>query len=207
MAIYDFSLSTFIEQLTPKYYAFDANLYWQKSLLKPIDWLKNNLFEFYAKGLTRTLWNIATPYTVGTIVRFDEGLYECLIANTGESLTSEYWYKIQEDRIGLYTRLNFRNNKKVFEYALNNRFYSSGINITNVTNANPFYVGISDSSTIGISNSSLNVPLTNAYNLFDFTINVPTAIYSGLGTNAEKIIRTQADKINMAGMNYNIATY
>jgi hypothetical protein len=207
MAIYDFSLSTFIEQLTPKYYAFDANLYWQKSLLKPIDWLKNNLFEFYAKGLTRTLWNIATPYTVGTIVRFDEGLYECLIANTGESLTSEYWYKIQEDRIGLYTRLNFRNNKKVFEYALNNRFYSSGIYITNVTNANPFYVGISDSSTIGISNSSLNVPLTNAYNLFDFTINVPTAIYSGLGTNAEKIIRTQADKINMAGMNYNIATY
>jgi len=207
MAIYDFSLSTFIEQLTPKFYAFDANLYWQKSLLKPIDWLKNNLFEFYAKGLTRTLWNIATPYTVGTIVRFDEGLYECLIANTGESLTSEYWYKIQEDRIGLYTRLNFRNNKKVFEYALNNRFYSSGIYITNVTNANPFYVGISDSSTIGISNSSLNVPLTNAYNLFDFTINVPTAIYSGLGTNAEKIIRTQADKINMAGMNYNIATY
>jgi len=207
MAIYDFSLSTFIEQLTPKYYAFDANLYWQKSLLKPIDWLKNNLFEFYAKGLTRTLWNIATPYTVGTIVRFDEGLYECLIANTGESLTSEYWYKIQEDRIGLYTRLNFRNNKKVFEYALNNRFYSSGINITNVTDANPFYVGISESSTIGISNSSLNVPLTNAYNLFDFTINVPTAIYSGLGTNAEKIIRAQADKINMAGMNYNIATY
>jgi hypothetical protein len=207
MAIYDFSLSTFIEQLTPKFYAFNANLYWQKSLLKPIDWLKNNLFEFYAKGLTRTLWNIATPYTVGTIVRFDEGLYECLIANTGESLTSEYWYKIQEDRIGLYTRLNFRNNKKVFEYALNNRFYSSGINITNVTNANPFYVGISESSTIGISNSSLNVPLTNAYNLFDFTINVPTAIYSGLGTNAEKIIRAQADKINMAGMNYNIATY
>ena len=207
MAIYDFSLSTFIEQLTPKFYAFDANLYWQKSLLKPIDWLKNNLFEFYAKGLTRTLWNIATPYTVGTIVRFDEGLYECLIANTGESLTSEYWYKIQEDRIGLYTRLNFRNNKKVFEYALNNRFYSSGINITNVTDANPFYVGISESSTIGISNSSLNVPLTNAYNLFDFTINVPTAIYSGLGTNAEKIIRAQADKINMAGMNYNIATY
>jgi hypothetical protein len=44
-------------------------------------------------------------------------------------------------------------------------------------------------------------------NLFDFTINVPTAIYSGLGTNAEKIIRAQADKINMAGMNYNIATY
>ena len=205
MAIYDFSLSTLIDQLTPKYYAFNANLYWQKSLLKPIDWLKNNLFENYSKGLTRSLWNIATPYTVGTIVRFDEGLYECLIANTGQSLTSEYWYKIQDDRVGLYTRLNFRNNKKVFEYALNLRFYSgTGIYITNVSNTNPFYVGISDSSTIGISNSSLNVPLTNTYNSFNFTINVPTAIYSGLGSNAEKIIRYYADKINMAGMNYNI---
>ena len=207
MAIYDFSLSTLIDQLTPKYYAFNANLYWQKSLLNPIEWLKYNFFENYAKGLNRSLWNIATPYTVGTIVRFDEGLYECLIANTGETLASEYWYKIQDDRIGLYDRMNFKSNKKVFEYALNTRFYTSGIYITNVTDANPFYVGIADSSTIGVSNSSLNVPLTNAYNNLDFTIYVPTAIYSGLGSNAEKIIRTQADKINMAGMVYNIVTY
>ena len=40
--------------------------------------LKNNLFENYSKGLTRSLWNIATPYTVGTIVRFDEGLWTTL---------------------------------------------------------------------------------------------------------------------------------
>jgi hypothetical protein len=207
MAIYDFSLSTLIDQLTPKYYAFNANLYWQKSLLKPIDWLKNNLFENYSKGLTRSLWNIATPYTVGTIVRFDEGLYECLIANTGQSLTSEYWYKIQNDRVGLYTRLNFRNNKKVFEYALNQRFYTSGIYINNVTDSNPFYVGIANSSTIGLTNSSLNVPLTDTYNLLDFTIFVPVAIFTGLGANAEKIIRQQADKINMAGMIYSVQTY
>jgi hypothetical protein len=209
MAIYDFNLSTFIEQLTPKFYSFDANLWWQKSLLKPIDWLKLNFFDYYAKGLSRSTWNIATPYIVGNIVRFDEGLYECLISNTGQSLNSEYWLKIQDDRIGLYDRMNFKSNKKVFEYALNTRFYTSGIYITNVTASNPFYVGIADSSTIGTSNSSLDVPLTNTYNLNNFTINVPTAIYSGLGTIevAERKIRTQADKINMAGMVYNIVTY
>jgi hypothetical protein len=208
MAIYDFSLSTLIEQITPKYYAFASNLSWQNSLLKPIDWLKNITFEYYAKGLSRSLWSNATAYIPTNIVRFEEGLFECIKANTGELLTnSEYWVKIVDDRIGVNTRIKFSSHKKIFEYALNQRFYSSGIYINNVTDSNPFFVGVANSSTIGLTNSSLNIPLTDTYNLLDFTIFVPVAIFTGLGANAEKIIRQQADKINMAGMIYSVQTY
>jgi hypothetical protein len=54
-----------------------------------------------------------------------------------------------------------------------------------------------------------NAP-TYIVNAYDYTINVPIAIFNTLGTtttNKENTIRQFADKYNLAGMNYNIITY
>jgi hypothetical protein len=43
--------------------------------------------------------------------------------------------------------------------------------------------------------------------IYDYTIYVPILFYASLGTNANTIISTYANKYKLAGMQFNVITY
>ena len=207
---YIFDYTILIQQLLPYCYFFSSNVSWLKSILKPLYTLKKYIFEYYTDGVVGYVWTSFNYYVIGDIaIQLQSGsVYTCINPCIGIFVTNtDYWQKIQDTRIGVNTRVNYKNNKLAFETALNEYFYATTIYIETTPIKNPFAIGISNSSSVGVTNSSESIPLTTIYNDSDFTIFMPSTIFAGLGSNAEKLIRSFADKINMAGMTYTVTTF
>jgi hypothetical protein len=150
--------------------------------------------------------------------------------------SGNYWVKIQDNFIGANERALYSASRLVFEYALNKWFFttfrqpSSDDTVHSDIYIKP-NVRLNDLLYMGPAGNGYNYipplsPMATPYvglssllaNNFDFTIFFPVGNYNDLDaepdviatnntTQRDNIVRSFADKINAAGMIYNITTY
>ncbi len=159
----------------------------------------------------------------------DKSVYECILANaTGVSpINTLYWIKIQDEFIGLLERTKTNSQILLFEYLLNKWFDTSynypsvnDIFITNLpSDGTSFVYGVdeSESSAVAISDTQQSEFIGSSFVLgaFNFTINIPLAVYDALSplettgttTNKDNIVRQFADNYVCAGLHYSITPY
>lgn len=197
--------------------------------MKPLQWLHDIILGTYSNGDFGTAaWSNATTYAVGDRVNYGKSIYECwTIPPTGTPpIDTNYWVLVQEKFTGINGRVQQTASKLIFEYALNEWFGTtfrqpvvglSDIYITQNTAVNAvFFVGLTESESSnavyenGEATAFINAENVSIAGVAHFTINMPVAVYTALGSTSlirEKTVRRFADSINLAGINYDIVTY
>lgn len=237
MAIYDINFSTQSGRLLPPSKRQPRWLAWFSVLMYPLQWLRDLFFQVFVPGFAGAKWDSVTVYVKGDRVRFiDRKVYEALQAvpaNTPPDVNPDYWLPIQNLWIGLEPRAKYNSQKLLLEFVLNQWFDSMFRQPTSFVPAPNYYLPKSD---IYISDNSLN---NNVFTVFEteagssvvyysqtyitdfvidaysfsgssFTINVPTALWTTLGTNnqeREDVVRAIADKYIIYGIKYSIINY
>lgn len=217
MAIYDYDNQIIGEQLTPPVLRTTKQLAWINTLTAAIQNLWFLIFEDYRVGSVYPDYGFFTQYYVGDRVLFaDKSIYECISNSLNIScLDTTKWVKVNDIFIGSDERIKYSAQKLLFEYALNKFFITSGIYITNnFIDVGDVFVMDTDSTESSVmpldsfyQEDYMDLTATYASGIYDYTIFVPIADYTTLGSSANAIIRTFADKYNLAGMQYNIMTY
>lgn len=192
---------------------------WMKALLSQVQYDRDVVLGDYKIGSNYSLWSAGT-YAKGDRVIYGESVYEVIATTTTATPTNTTdWRVYLDDFVGVDERVLYNSAKLVLEYALNRRFQTTFNQpptlsdiyiITNVPNIGGFAVGNSTSVSSIIYSDNSSDPLINAQSFtafYNFTIKIPTAVYSALGGGADDIIRKFVDKYNTIGLNYNIETY
>jgi len=207
---------------------------WTKTLLNPLQVLYNTMFGTFKDGNTAAAFIPATLYVVGDQVQYiDKSIYQCWVVNTGELPTNtNFWFKIQDNFVGIEPRCKYNAQHLLFEWALNEWFGTTFVNTPGASDIyidaaaadlGAFYVGFTETeSSFVVYDDSEATAFIQALNLttagVSFTINVPIAVANALTTetantvpnisaNRENIIRQIADLYNYAGITYNCVTY
>lgn len=224
MSIYGFDTDYISEKLVPPLLRATKRLAWIRVLVANIQQKYNDIFgvQSYYNGFYYANWSSVTAYVVGNRVKFGIAIYECIEDNTGLSpeVNTDEWLLIEPDFVGADERVKYNGGKMVLEYVLNRYLNTTATTIptiyiqTNTVDVNGFYMGVDGISELGElgTNTSQNDFLGTSYTLnqYCFTIYVPAALYTTLGTSAanrENRVRNVADKYVIAGINYNVTTY
>lgn len=223
MSIYDIDYSKQRVQLLPPDKRYTKTVAWVGILLAPLNYLRNLNFGSYRTGSDAPQWVNTDPYNKYDQVKYNKIVYESLIdGNTDLPTVVGSWKVVQQNFIGLSERIYYNGQKLVLEWAMNKWFgttfrqppNTSDIYITNNSVPIPVFRsgGVEDISSVVFSNSSSEVVI-NSYSFsvtFNFTINVPQAVYDALDptlVNNEKIFRAFVDRYVPAGVTYTIQTY
>lgn len=230
MAIYDYDNQVVGEQLTPPVLRTTKQLAWINTLTAAVQNLWSLVFEDYRVGSSYSDYNGATTYNFGDRVIWDDKcIYEATYVNSlgiPESFSGTapsnaiLWTKVNEIFIGSDERVKYSAQKLLFEYALNKFFRVAAspadqIYITNnFIDTGDVFVMDTDSTESSVmpldsfyQEDYMDLTATYATGIYDYTIFVPISDFTLLGASAEAIIRTFADKYNLAGFQYEIQTY
>jgi hypothetical protein len=208
---------------------------WTKTLLNPLQVLYNTMFGTFKDGNTAAAFIPATLYVVGDQVQYiDKSIYQCWVVNTGELPTNtNYWFKIQDNFVGIEPRCKYNAQHLLFEWALNEWFGTTFVNTPGASDiyidnfasgSNVFYCGVSEAeSSLAVFANGEADRFVHALNInntgSEFDIYVPIAVANDLtdppatdvapniSQNNENIIRQIADLYNYAGIDYQIITY
>lgn len=223
MSFYDYDTEQVNEELLPPQLRQPKEKAWLKILMVPLQWIRDLFFDSYIAGSNDNTWDDITTYFPGVrAVYFDNAVYEAIQTNinTPPDLYPDYWFKVQDVFIGVEERLKYNSQIIVYEYALNNWFRNVGATDqiyiqNNVTNTDFFLMG--ESSVLSSSMSVLSTASTDFMGVvytpgaqYDYTIMVPAALFATMGATTqdrENAIRNIANKYNMAGMQYSVATF
>lgn len=202
----------------PRYLAF---IY---TLMKPLQYLRDRYLGDYLYGATYPYWATATAYILEErILFYNNCVLECIVPHTsGGTIDLTKFKVIQQFKGGVFERLNYNDQKMVFEAVLNKYFdyYAvpgQPIYITRVPLEAPgFYVSSREDLCSSVTNRQDKqfyfVSSTDyyTYSTTSFIIYVKLAQYNALAaTNPEReaIVRSVADIVNSAGFYYQVATY
>lgn len=223
MSIYDIDYSKQRVQLLPPDKRYTKTVAWAGILLAPLNYLRNLNFGSYRTGSDAPQWVNTSPYNKYDQVKYNKIVYESLIENNTDLPTVVgSWKVVQQNFIGLSERIYYNGQKLVLEWAMNKWFgtvFRQPPNVSDIyisNNSVPIAVfrcgGVEDISSVVYSNTSSEFVI-NSYTFtvaFNFTINVPTAVYNALDptlVNNEKIFRAFVDRYVPAGVTYTIQTY
>lgn len=219
MSIFNIDIELLASRLTPPKKRSDNLTAFIVGLLSAFTRIYNT-FMGYKEGSTAPQWSAGT-YAIYDQVVYERRVYESLVdGNTATPDDSSKWKLLLDSWIGVDVSQLFNCGKLQFEYALNTYFDTtfnqpptlSDIYITNNTiDVQPFRVGVVEdmSSSVGYTGSSEAVMYEYTIATLPplFAINVPIAFYTGLGADAEQIIRNFADKYCAFSITYEIITY
>lgn len=226
MSIYTYDSNTVGEQLTPPILRKAKFLAFLYVLVKPIQNLWELVFAEYITGVgTHSIYSDAVSYSIGNVVVWNNGyVYECiktpLVAGTKPSDTI-YWLLRNTNFIGSDNRVKYNSQIIKLEYQLN-KWYQNLASATQIYIENntaismQFVMGNDGANSSVMPNDSIyqeqymgNDP-TYPDVSFDFTILVPTALYTTLGTtasNREYNVRAFVNQYVLSGIKYKINTY
>lgn len=199
------------------------------SLTTPLQWLNNIWSNIYINsGINlSSAWSNSITYNIGdSVVGSDNAVYLSLVnsnINHNPTSTTGYWQKVQDNFISVLERVGFNAQILTLEYALNLWFRTTfrqppstpDIYIqTNPVVPAVFVVGGLESN----SSQSYYFDFVNfnyvidSYTItqYNFTIYIPTAVWTALGSNTtgrDNVVRLFANQYNLAGMLYNIQPY
>jgi hypothetical protein len=202
-------------------------LAWGKLLVYPLQWVHSRFFIDYKDGSVAPDWDAGTVYTKDSLVRYtNKSIYSCIETTTAGKtpLETYFWYKTQDNFIGLTERIQYTSQIIVFEYAIS-RWFSlpfvqpPSVNVIYISNnnidVNSFLVSSDDSNSAFVSNEGAEAlqfvgeNYTNT-SIYSFTIKYPTGLPATLGiTDAilKQQIASLADKLKISGTKYNIISY
>ncbi|KAA2242813.1 hypothetical protein F0L74_09805 [Chitinophaga agrisoli] len=223
MSIYDVNYDQTGPQMLPPDKRYSRMVAWVKTLLKPLQWVRDLWMGSYRTGSTANPWVGSSTYAKYDRILYKQKVYESLIGgNTASPTDQTAWMVVQQNFIGVFERVLYTGNKLIFEYAINKYFgavFRQPPNLSDIyisVNEKPFSVfvvgGIEGNSSIVYSNTSSEFVI-NAYDFntfFNMTLMVPAVLYAALdpnAANAEKIIRNYANQYIVAGIIYNVQTY
>lgn len=222
--MYDVNYNTTIESLlvpdkrTKKTVAFNSALVAETANNHDI------LFTIYKDYSVSPNWTAGT-YARNQLVKYNKSIFQSVEnGNTTEPTQSDKWRLVSENFLGSDFRLSITGSKLNLEYALNTWFGStfrqpsvgnSDIYLTtnNILQIPVFRVGITEIESTSVSTESSSESVINLYNFteqYNLTINIPTALFTSLGTTNEirnSVVRSFADKYINAGLTYQIQTY
>ncbi len=229
--IYDFDTDIVVPNLTAPVKRLPKFLAWLKSLTQPIQTAWENLFVDWKTGSDYLDYNGATTYNLGDKIVWsvDKCVYEAASITAlgiGQSFSGVppsnpvFWQKLNSNFIGADERITYNSQIIILEHALNKWFQNLTatdqifIN-TNSIASNLFLMGETGAYSSAMANNGpfANFFMPNTPNYptqYNFTINVPAALFATLGTNStnrENTVRTFADKYVLAGITYNVTTY
>lgn len=225
MSIYPYDTSYVSEQLLPPEMRTPMRLAWIRTLLASVRAKYNDIFgstQSYTQGFSYANWSSITAYTKGNRVKYGVSIYEALVASTGSDpeVNTDDWLLIEKDFVGVFERVKYNGQKMVLQYVLNRYLNTSYATLptiyiqTNNIDVNGFYLGVDGASELGELGDNANQDdfLGTSYSLnqYAFTVYVPTALFTTLGTtaaNRENRVRNVVDKYRLAGMTYNVTTY
>lgn len=123
MSIYDQDFEQIGEQLSPPDKRLPKFLAWIFSLMSPMQWNTDLFFIDYRLGSSAALYSGATAYALGDRVKYNNKIYECILATTGNLPTAEtYWILILNDFRGATERVYYNGQKLSLEWILNKWF-------------------------------------------------------------------------------------
>lgn len=229
--LYDFDTEIIADNLIPEVKKKPKYIAWAYSLLRPIQLIWELLFRDYKNGSTYNLYNSLTTYNFGDrVINTNKSVYEATYLDANgvpqsfngvDPTNTVFWTLVNDNFIGVEERLKYNSQIILLEYALN-RWYmvdntSDQIYIENNYNVNnAFVMGNSGQYSSAMANNSnaQNYFLGNAYTYpdvsYNYTIYVPLALFTTLGTSAanrEYNVRSFVDKYNLAGIKYKVTTY
>lgn len=229
-SIYDLDFNNWVTNSLPVLKRTERAVQWLTSLLAPLQWLHDNFFNEYANGSASALYAGATTYAIGDRVvdNLNNGVYESQSVQTGvqpSTATEAQWQKVSDDWRGVRERVKYTSQKITLEYALNKWFRTTWVQpddvsaptrpdiyidnnlITNL--AFVAYANDTDSSDAFAADIFQQNFIVDSYAFSGnwFTIYVPVAIHTALGTQADDKIRAIADRYVIAGITYSIDTY
>jgi hypothetical protein len=222
--MYDVNYNTTIESLlvpdkrTKKTVAFNSALVAETANNHDI------LFTIYKDYSVSPNWTAGT-YARNQLVKYNKSIFQSVEnGNTTEPTQSDKWRLVSENFLGSDFRLSITGSKLNLEYALNTWFGStfrqpsvgnSDIYLTtnNILPIPIFRVGLTEieSTSVGtLTSSQLIVDSYSFATQYNITINIPTALYTSLGTTNDirnSVVRSFADKYINAGLTYTLTIY
>lgn len=143
MSIYDQDFEQIGEQLTPPDKRLAKFTAWILSLLNPMQWNTDLFFIDYRLGSSSALYSGATAYVLGDRVKYNNKIYECILATTGNLPSDDtYWILILNDFRGATERVYYNGQKLSLEWILNKWFSTNFVQpVYNPPSANSdFYI-------------------------------------------------------------------
>lgn len=222
--IYQFTISLFVDRNLPPDKRFNPMSNWVTALLSPIQYVQAMLYRF-VNGSDDAEFNIVTSYSFGSFCVYQNKVY---FKYTSGSNTTDYppldttnWYKVIDGKFGIEVKKRWYSGKLTLEYILNTFFGTTYLNpidgtsdiyITNPLRGDSYFT--SYATPIGTpvfkSNKSLAAVyegVSNINSVTSFTINVPIATHTALGTDADSKIKAVIKDYVYAGINYTVTTY
>jgi len=215
--------SMLVKDIFPKDEQSSENIAGAKGLLSGFNYMWNivgGIIHGADNFASLSLWSAGT-YNAGdqVIYLLDGAVYECTATSTTTTPnTVTDWKKIAKSFIGGEEWSLFGGGKLQLEYALNRRFFTSFLNppstsdiylANNVLTANCFIAGGPDNSSWVYSDHS-SESVKDSYSwtgITQFTIFIPNATYTALGTYPDDVVSQFVDQIIPAGITYSIVNY
>jgi hypothetical protein len=198
-----------------------------KAWLSPLEWLRNNTWNYRKNGSSGYQYGSGITYAKGQISNYGGATYEATQSTIGNVPTNKtYWTLVAENMIGFDERINYQGRKKTLEYLLYRFFVNNALTI-NFSNNTPnsssnhsIYIVTSQLSNSFISNSTFGsvsykniqtdgVFLTYTPTLTQFTINVPNSVQIAFGgtTKTTNAIKSLVNKYIIIGVTYTVNYY
>lgn len=242
MSVYDVDYSLQSDNLNNPRFRLPNITAYLHILMKPLQWARDNMFNDYLLGSVQALWIDATVYNYGNKVQYGFAIYECQLTHTSSltngltPLNQVYWYKIQDNFIGLNERFAYTGQKLIMEYALNRQFqvvlfsliqwddgvvtappYTQIYITNNVATPNGFFLSPSDNQTYTVapSDTITNAVAPTDYNVPSiwFTVHVPNSVVTQIqslypsSTTWQSVIGSVVDRLVESGRIYTIVNY
>ena len=222
--MYNVNYNTTIESLLVPDKRTKKTLAFNTALVQGIANNHNILFTTYKDYTILPNWASGT-YTKNDLVKYGKSIFQSIEnGNTTEPTLSEKWRLVSDNFLGSDFRLSITGSKLNLEYALNTWFGStfrqpsvgiSDIYLTtnNIASIPIFRVGINEIESTAVGAITSEQLIVNSYSFatqYNLTINIPSALFTSLGTTNEvrnSIVRSFADKYINAGLTYQINIY
>jgi len=221
--IYDINYNQKAIELLPPDKRSGSMIQWAQSLFKEVQYNRDALLTDYKIGSSYPSYSSLATYAKFDRVIYGQSVYESLVdGNTATPTDPTKWRIYQNYFIGTNERITYNHCKLILEFALNRRFYTtfrqppsvSDIYITtNAPLTNIFIIGSIETQSSVVYDDVSSSFVINNYSFedfYNFTVNVPTAVYNAVAnTNEarEATFRDFINKYNTAGLVYNIVTY
>jgi hypothetical protein len=218
MSIYDQDFEQIGAQLTPPDKRLPKFTAWIFSLMNPMQWNTDLFFIDYRLGSSAILYSGATAYALGDRVKYNNKIYECILATTGNLPTDETcWILVLNDFRGATERVNYNGQKLSLEWILNKWFdtafvqpvfsplsANSDFYINELTTDDDSFLISLDSSTgpsyIGLDNFSEDfIGLSYVAVVNNFTVNYPLSVIPSTSNSKYKEMVSLVNQYKLYG--------
>ena len=229
MSIFDYSYSYFNTYLVPVYRRLPNKLALIKAWLSPLEWLRNNIWNYGKNGSLGYNYDGAVFYLKGQIANYGGNTYEAIVDTVGNTPNmTAYWTLVSSNMVGWDERITYNGKKKSLEFMLYRYFgnYDLTLNfqtnipntstpksiyITNSSISNQFisYDTFGSASFLSSSDGGDGVYLDYSPTTINFAINIPNSTASLVGgtSNCTKIVNGLVKKYCIAGVSFSVNYY